>query len=185
MALLHEDLTGRIIGVFYDVDAELGQGFLESVCQTAMGIALTESGLSLALQAPLEVWFRGRAIGSFIPDIVVNDLVCVEIKSGRCIHPAHEAQLLNYCEPRRWRLDCSSTSDPSRNTDAGSSPTTAKYLDAPKHPPTKEFRVVCVIRGSSWQQGVGKPHSSRRAAVGPYSSCRAPSKGGRVVGLLA
>ena len=96
MALLHEDLTGRIVGVFYDVYTELGQGFLESVCQTAMGIALTESGLSVAQQAPLEVWFRGRAIGNFLPDIVVNDLVCVEIKSGGWIHPAHEAQLLNY-----------------------------------------------------------------------------------------
>ena len=94
--MLHADLTERIIGVFYDVYNELGHGFLESVCQTAMVMALRQSGLSVEQSVHYEVWFRGVAIGTFVADIVVNGQVIIEVKSGSALHPWHEAQLLNY-----------------------------------------------------------------------------------------
>jgi GxxExxY protein len=96
MQMLHEDLTARIVGVFYDVYNELGHGFLESVCQTAMVMALTESGLSVAQKVPFQVWFRGVSIGSFIADTIVNDTILLELKSASALHPWNEAQLLNY-----------------------------------------------------------------------------------------
>ena len=96
MPLLHQDLTGRILRVFFDVYNELGQGFLESVCHAAMAIALRESGLSVVEFPQLDVHFRGHIIGDFVPDMVVNGCVILEIKSGRAIHPVHEAQLMNY-----------------------------------------------------------------------------------------
>jgi hypothetical protein len=67
----HEQLTGKIIEVFYEVYNELGHGFLESVYETSMRLA-------------------------FEPDITVENLVILEIKAARGIDPAHEAQLLNY-----------------------------------------------------------------------------------------
>jgi GxxExxY protein len=96
MALLHEDVTSRIIKVFYDVYNELGHGFLERVCQTAMVMALREAGLSVEEKVPLAVWFRGVCIGEFEPDIIVNGVVLGEIKSGSALHPWHDAQVLNY-----------------------------------------------------------------------------------------
>jgi GxxExxY protein len=96
MLLLHQDVTERIIKVFYEVYAELGHGFLEKVCQTAMVIALTDAGLSVVERVPFDVWFRGHPIGEFIADIVVNGVVLVEIKSTSALHPWDEAQTLNY-----------------------------------------------------------------------------------------
>lgn len=43
--LKHNDVTEKIIGVFYDVYNELGKGFLESVYHNAMCIALNQAGL--------------------------------------------------------------------------------------------------------------------------------------------
>jgi len=40
----HDDLTQKIIGVFYDVYNELGCGFLESVYREAMRLALGHAG---------------------------------------------------------------------------------------------------------------------------------------------
>src|SRR5438477_307595 len=37
-----------------------------------------------------------RLWNSFEPDVIVEDAVILELKSGRAIDPAHEAQLLNY-----------------------------------------------------------------------------------------
>jgi GxxExxY protein len=45
-SLKHSALTEKIISVFYDVYNELGHGFLESVYEQALAIALMQSGLN-------------------------------------------------------------------------------------------------------------------------------------------
>jgi GxxExxY protein len=40
--------------------------------------------------------FRGHLLGDFIPDLIVEDCVLVEIKATSAIQPHDEAQLLNY-----------------------------------------------------------------------------------------
>lgn len=92
----HEELTGKIIKVFYEVYNELGHGFLETVYEKAMRIALQREGLLVPEKAGIEVTFRGIVVGIFEPDILVERLVILEIKCCRAIDPAHEAQLLNY-----------------------------------------------------------------------------------------
>ncbi len=57
--MLHHELTETIIGVFYDVYNELGHGFLESIYETAMVIALLEKGIHVETQVEIPVWFRG------------------------------------------------------------------------------------------------------------------------------
>jgi GxxExxY protein len=61
-----------------------------------MAIALAEAGLGVQRQVPTPVWFRGRQIGDFRADILVDDLVLVELKAARGIDLAYEKQLLNY-----------------------------------------------------------------------------------------
>lgn len=92
----HQELTGKIIKIFYDVYNELGHGFLESVYRNAMIIALREVGIMAEAEKPLQVWFRGQIVGEFKPDIVVEGVVILELKSARAMEPVYEAQLLNY-----------------------------------------------------------------------------------------
>ena len=94
--LKQRELTEQIPGAFYDVYKELGHGFLESVYQKAMLLALREKNLEAKAQAPLRVWFRGQVVGEFLADLIVGDSVIVELKAISGIDPAHEAQLLNY-----------------------------------------------------------------------------------------
>ena len=94
--LKHADLTDKIIGVFYDVYNELGYGFLESVYEESLVIALRETGLSVDRQVPVPVWFRQQKVGEFRADILVEESVLLELKCARTLEPAHEAQLLHY-----------------------------------------------------------------------------------------
>ena len=96
MALINEKLTEKIIGVSFDVLNELGSGFLESVYQRALVLALTQAGLVVQEQVPLRVEFRGNVVGEFIADVIVEGLVVLELKSGKALNAEHEAQLLNY-----------------------------------------------------------------------------------------
>lgn len=83
LALKHSALTDQIIGVFYSVYNELGPGFLESVYQRSMAIALSEVGLAAEIEAPVPVWFRGQQVGDFRADLVVARLVLLELKAAK------------------------------------------------------------------------------------------------------
>ncbi len=92
----HQEITEKIIGVFYEVYNELGGGFLESVYEQSMAIALSEAGLLVVRQAPITVHFRGQVVGDFRADLLVNNQVIVELKAARAIERVFEAQLMNY-----------------------------------------------------------------------------------------
>ena len=95
--MLHSDLTRIIIGCAFDVLNELGPGFLESVYEKAMAIAVSEAGLRVRTQAPIEVLFRGQVVGEFYADLLIDDKVIVELKAVPSpLAPIHEAQLINY-----------------------------------------------------------------------------------------
>jgi len=94
--LIEADLTEKVIGVFYSVYNELRHGFVEGVYENALAFALREEGLYVEQQAPLSVSFRGRIVGEFRADLVVEKRLLIELKVASKINDAHEAQLLNY-----------------------------------------------------------------------------------------
>jgi GxxExxY protein len=94
--LVHRQLTDRIIRAFFDVHNELGHGFSEAVLQRAMVLALTDAGLTARADVRLDAHFRGRCVGQFTADIVVEDTVLVEVKATEVIHSYARPQLLNY-----------------------------------------------------------------------------------------
>ena len=96
IGLKHSALTDKIIGAFYDVYNELGYGFLESVYEEALAIALEEAGLRVQRQVSITVWFRGQDVGDFRGDLLIDGAVLLELKAGRTLDKAHEAQLLHY-----------------------------------------------------------------------------------------
>jgi len=102
--LKHEALTERVLGLFYKVYNELGYGFLESVYENALGVALREAGLSVESQAAVPVWFHGHQIGDFRADLMVEKLLILELKAVRKLEPSHEAQVLNYLKATEVEL---------------------------------------------------------------------------------
>lgn len=94
--LLCADITDRILAVYYEVYNELGYGFLESLYESAMAMALRQAGLKVVTQVDIPVSFRGERIGSYKADMVVEGKVIVELKAARNLDSANDAQLLHY-----------------------------------------------------------------------------------------
>ena len=94
--LRHFKLTQTIIAVFYEVYNELGHGFLESVYQRSLILALKENGLAVHSPIEIPVWFRGHQVGNFEGDVLVEKCVLLELKAARTLDSTHKAQLLNY-----------------------------------------------------------------------------------------
>jgi len=94
--LPHSDLTGSILNCCFEVMNELGPGFLERVYKNALLMAMKEKGLQVEVERPYNVIFRGKIIGRYIADLVVNHTVIVELKCCENLISEHQAQLFNY-----------------------------------------------------------------------------------------
>jgi GxxExxY protein len=92
----HDDLTQKIIGIFYEVYNELGCGFLEIVYREAMRLALRQANLHAETEVPIQVRFRSELVGIFRADLIVNETVLIELKACEALAREHESQTLNY-----------------------------------------------------------------------------------------
>lgn len=92
----YEQLTAAILGCCFEVINELGAGFLESVYEKALIVALAQKGFRVDSQVPMKVKFRGVVVGDFFADLVVENKVLIELKAvGRVLND-HKAQVINY-----------------------------------------------------------------------------------------
>lgn len=94
--LKHEQITQSVIGCAFEVINELGAGFLESVYEKALLLAVRQKGLSAIPQHPVKVKFRGECVGEFYADILVEQKVMIELKAVKAIAPEHQARIINY-----------------------------------------------------------------------------------------
>ena len=94
--IMHEEITKVIIGCAFEVINELGSGFLESVYEKALLLALRQKGLSASSQHSVKVMFRDECVGDFYADIFVEEKVIVELKAVKTIASDHQAQIINY-----------------------------------------------------------------------------------------
>lgn len=94
--MLHEELTGKILQACFEVSKELGSGFLESVYEKALVVALQQKGLEVKTQVPLKVKFRGIIVGEFFADVIVEDKVLLGLKACNGLTKEQYAQIINY-----------------------------------------------------------------------------------------
>jgi GxxExxY protein len=94
--ILLNQKTEIIIGVSFDVMNELGSGFLESVYHQSFAIALSQKGFEVQSEVSIAVSFRGRNVGNFKADLIIDKVIIVEVKAVDKIISAHKAQVFNY-----------------------------------------------------------------------------------------
>jgi len=97
-------LTYRINGAIFEVNRELGAGFLEKVYENALLLELRARDLNCESQVPITVSYKGEAVGEYVADIVVAKRVILEIKAVESIRKIHEAQILNYLKATGYKI---------------------------------------------------------------------------------
>jgi GxxExxY protein len=89
-------ITERIIKCAIEVHRQLGPGLLESVYGEALAIECELDGLHVARQVKIPVQYKGRVIGEYRLDLLIENMVIVEVKSVERYDPVFEAQILTY-----------------------------------------------------------------------------------------
>jgi GxxExxY protein len=95
-SLEHQALTEQIIGAAIDVHRRLGPGFLESIYEKAMVIALGKRGLAAEAQREILIEYEGVEVGRHVLDLLVEDTIVMELKAIRDLEDIHFSIVRSY-----------------------------------------------------------------------------------------
>jgi len=90
-----EALVEAVIGA-YEVSNVLGAGFLEKVYERALMEEIRLRGLQAAAQTPFPIAYKGKPVGMYSADLVVDGCLLVEVKCVEQFSNEHLAQCINY-----------------------------------------------------------------------------------------
>jgi len=93
---LLDSLIEKVVGAAYEVSNVLGAGFLEKIYERALLEELGLRGVPVKAQAPFAVSYKGKHIGTYAADLVVQDRLLVEVKCVDEFSNEHLAQCINY-----------------------------------------------------------------------------------------
>ena len=83
----------------------LGPGFLEAVCQEALGLEFEETDILYEKERLLNVSYKGVALEKrYMADFVCFDEIIVELKAVESLSKEHLAQALNYLKATGMKL---------------------------------------------------------------------------------
>jgi GxxExxY protein len=102
--IIHEELSGIIIGAAMDVLNELKPGLDEKLYERALIVELTHRGRTVSVQSSFPVFYRCELIGNLIPDLIVDDAIIVDPKFVLCFTETHMAQMIGYLNVTRLEL---------------------------------------------------------------------------------
>ena len=91
-----EALSGKILEAAVAVHKALGPGFLESVYQKAMEVALRHRRLPFQQQKEIHIFFEEEDVGLHKLDLVVGDEIVGELKAVKALEDIHYAQVKSY-----------------------------------------------------------------------------------------
>jgi GxxExxY protein len=97
-------LSATVIGAAQRVSSALGFGFLEKVYENSLMLELQKERVDVAQQPLIEVRYQGVIVGNYVPDLLIDGSLVVEIKAVPGIELAHRMQCLNYLRATNLNL---------------------------------------------------------------------------------
>ena len=102
--LLYEDESYKIRGACFKVYNALGGGIQEKIVERALSKELITRGMSIENQVRIDVIYNNEKIGTYIPDLVVNNKIILEIKSKPILTKEDEKQFWGYLKNSKYKL---------------------------------------------------------------------------------
>ena len=102
--LIYRDLTYKIIGAALEVYKVLGYGFIEDVYERALLREFELRGISAKCNCPIQLQYKGDMISGYLPNILVDEKVLVELKTEENSSTGNEHNMINYLKAAGVRV---------------------------------------------------------------------------------
>lgn len=94
-----DELTYRVLGCAIEVHKHLGPGLLESIYEKCFLKELTLKGIAFQKQVWVPLQYKGLELDTELRlDVLLEDILCVELKAQEGLLPIHDAILLSYMQ---------------------------------------------------------------------------------------
>jgi GxxExxY protein len=104
MPMIHEELSGKIIGAAMTVLNELGPGLDEKLYERALVIELRKRNHGVDQQRSFAVRYAGELIGTLVPDTIVDGMVIADPKVVEAFNETHVRQMIGYLAITKLQL---------------------------------------------------------------------------------
>lgn len=101
---LYEKESYLIRGACFAVWKEFGGAFKEVVIERSLVVALKNKELEVQTQKRIDIYFQEVKVGTYIPDIIVNNKIIIEIKSKSFITKQDKEQFWKYLKGSNYKL---------------------------------------------------------------------------------
>jgi GxxExxY protein len=102
--LVYPELSYRVTGILFEVWNSIGFGHKEKFYQKAVGQCLEESGLNCEEQLPARINFKGKFIGLYYFDFLIENKLVLEIKVRNYFSKKDIDQLYSYSKAKNLKL---------------------------------------------------------------------------------
>ena len=102
--LLYKNLAFKLQGVIFEIYKTLGPGFKELIYQNAIEEELKKQKISFLREPSLKIKYKGKTIGLYRPDYIVENKILLEIKAVPQTANYFETQLFYYLKATDYKL---------------------------------------------------------------------------------
>jgi GxxExxY protein len=95
-ALLHRELTGDLIGAYYEVYNHTPRTYPEAIFESALVVEIRQRGYEITRQDEYQIFYKERLVGVQRLDLFVVHEVVVENKVVENLTPLNKAQGMSY-----------------------------------------------------------------------------------------
>ncbi len=101
---LYEEESFKIRGACFKVFNVLGGGIKENIIERALIKELTNLKMNIKNQERINIFYENEKVGTYIPDIIINDKILIELKSKPFISKEDEKQFWGYLKGSKYKL---------------------------------------------------------------------------------
>ena len=103
--LLHNELTYKLRGLFFEIRNTYGPGQKENVYCNLLEETLKENQISFKREKSIKIHsINKKVVGVYKPDFIIDDKIILEIKSSRIIPKIDEKQLYYYLRNSKYEI---------------------------------------------------------------------------------
>ena len=102
--IYYKELSDKIIECAIEVHKILGNGFLEKVYENSIMHEFKFDKISSQNQIPIPGYYKGKIVGEYFADIIVENKIILELKVVQKILPIHNAQLIHYLNATNFKV---------------------------------------------------------------------------------
>jgi len=102
--LLYKDESYVIQGIAYDIYKRFRNRHKEKIYHNAFYLGIKEKGLIVGKEKRIDIRYHGKKVGIYIPDLVVENKILIELKAKPFIHKDDIKQLWYYLKCSSYQL---------------------------------------------------------------------------------